>query len=102
MTTREFETLCSELIAECDNIRQSKGVDYTSGDDRLGFFKEIGEEAGVDPKVVLLVLMSKHLVTIRKVLTGQQLMSEGMGSRFADAINYLLLGYGLLMERKAP
>lgn len=101
MNLKSFQSLTNNLIAECKGIQDSKRDEYTNtSDDVLNNFKRVAERAGLKPLQVWLVYFLKHVDSIQNFVKTGHGGSEGIESRFQDAINYLFLGYGLLEEIK--
>lgn len=102
MTRKDFSDLVESTYEECTEIIRAKGVDYTkSSEDALANFKETGKDIGIDPLQVWYIFAQKHWQAIANyVKTGGQSESEPIEGRIHDAINYLLLGKGLIVERR--
>lgn len=103
MTTQEFEASVDSLMQECLTVmNKTKGVDYTSGDDRLTNFKTIGEETGLEPLQVWMVWTGKHWDAIRRAIQKNPRkptkVGEPLRENFKDLIVYAFLGNALLEE----
>lgn len=107
MNSEKLEQLRNELNATCEEVLLSKGKDYAGeGEekDRLANFKMVGELLdmfGVDNSTPLgawAVYYLKHVFAILAYI-GQHTESEPIAMRFADARNYLDLGYALVVEQ---
>jgi hypothetical protein len=88
------------LTQACDEVVERKGRDYTKGSsDRLANFREAGDEAGITPLQAWVVFFNKHIAAIKNYIkTGGQSESEPIMGRFVDAINYLRLGWLLVLD----
>lgn len=102
MTQGEYDVVAGELMAAAREIESSKRPGYTRGDlDVLANFKRAAERAGVTTEQAWAVFFLKHIDAILSIMTKPDLpVSEAAEGRFADAINYLRLGYGIFRERE--
>ena len=99
MTFEEFDKLQQSLFDDIVKIGAGKGREYASSDDRLANFKRLAPECGIKPELVAWVYFRKHLDSISTYLKeGKELSEETIRGRFLDAINYLTLIYGLIVE----
>ena len=101
MTKQEFEETKKYLLDICQQIMDVKQPEYTQKNlDILHNFKSTAESIGIEPMEVWAVFFNKH---IQAILThaGDPYMhqAEPIESRYADAINYLLLGFSILQDR---
>ena len=98
MNLGEFNRLSNDLLETARAIRDSKRKSYAPDVDVLANFKTDGERAKVGALGAWRVHFYKQLSAIESFMDhGHE--SEPIKSRFADAINYLLLGYALLHDR---
>jgi hypothetical protein len=100
MTFAEFNEMLIGMFKEEIDIGKSKGREYglTS---RLANFTRLGDELGIDPKIVLWVYLKKHLDAILSyITTGGKTYSESIDSRVLDARVYLSLFKGLIEEER--
>lgn len=81
----------SSLLAECREIRELKGADYSGDRDPLANFTSGAATFGVPPRVVLGIYLSKHLAAVNAYVKDGHVQSEPIRGRIVDAINYLLL-----------
>lgn len=103
MNQQTFDRVSAELLSEAAAIQAAKRPGYTLGnEDVLKNFKAAAERAGVTPGQAWTVYFLKHIDAIVSVMTRPDLpVSEAPLGRFADAINYLQLGYALWSESNA-
>jgi hypothetical protein len=103
VTQAEYDEVSGELMALAQSIEDSKRPGYTVGAvDVLANFKRTAERAGVDVGQAWAVFFLKHIDAILSIMTRPDLpQAEEPPGRFADAINYLRLGYALLQERES-
>lgn len=67
--------------------------------DVLHNFKTVAQRVGVTPGQVWAVYFLKHIDAITSIMCAPDLpVSEAPIGRFADAVNYLKLGYALHKE----
>jgi hypothetical protein len=102
MRVNEYDDVACSLLADAHEIETSKRPAYTSGSaDVLANFKSIAARTGATPGQVLTVYLLKHIDAITAALCMPDLpQAESVESRFADAVNYLKLGYALVVERE--
>lgn len=100
MQRDEYNRITTDLLALAKGIADSKRPAYTVGShDVLANFKRIGERTNLGPLKAIDVYMLKHIDSVTAYSDGDIDQSEPMEERFADAINYLLLKYALLVEQ---
>lgn len=103
MNNKDFEALVKDTFAECERIMSGKGHEYAGSEDRLANFKRGAVLTGATSLQVALIYLSKHYESIaayvKKDAAGQaQSLSEPIGGRLDDLINYCLLMKGLIHE----
>lgn len=99
MTTEQYDQIAGELLATASRIETEKRPGYTQGnEDCFRNFKEVAKRTGSTPFQVLLTYLLKHIDSICSAGNKSITQAEPMKERFADAINYLKLGYALLEE----
>lgn len=98
MTYEEFDKVFDDLIAECRGMRETKGPEYAGLKDRLANFKQAAAYFGVSPLVVCGIFKNKHDQAIAAFVRGGYKGSEPIRGRIVDAIVYLALLYGLIVE----
>jgi len=104
MTFAEFDKLTESRFDAVRLMRDTKGKEYAGNDqaDRLANFKRSGQRCGVTPIQAWFVLYDKHLGSIENYVKsgGQTFSTENIQSRITDAITYLLLLEGLIMDQR--
>lgn len=102
MKSEQFLELLETMEKEEKEILLCKGKEYARDDykdDVLSNFKRIAKALEVDPIKVWAVYFMKHIDAILNfVNTGRTASDETIKGRFADARNYLALGFGLVWE----
>lgn len=104
MNEEKYNQTVENLRAACSSIVSSKRPGYTSSDnDVLINFKQAARDAGITPLQAWLVLFNKHVSSIKAYVKNPAgVQAEPMIGRFADAINYLELGYALMLDTIVP
>lgn len=104
MKIKDFDKLINETFETCKELMIIKGGEYANGEDRLDNFKKIAANINLTSEEVWRVYLGKHLDAIdtytkdiRNELDRPR--SESILGRFDDAINYLILGKALVIER---
>lgn len=100
-----FEKMVDETIAQMRDLLVVKGGEYAGSEDRLANFKRGAALTGATPMQVLFIYLSKHYDSIatyiRDDATGtERRRSESIRGRVHDAINYLILLEGLIVEKE--
>lgn len=103
MNTKDYDALSKDLGDYAMGIQVAKRPGYTRGDnDVLKNFKDVAARTGLTPGQSWSVYFLKHIDAITSIMTKPHLpISEAPEGRFADAINYLYLGWALLQEEAA-
>lgn len=106
MTPKELHTLVEEDVKALLHLLKTKGEAYSGTQDCLANFKRNAERVGVTPFQIWLVYFNKHIDAITNAIkTNPQYpieATESMDGRIADAINYLFLLKGLLVDQRNP
>lgn len=97
VTLRRLRT---ELLTEAEKITQAKQPGYIMGRaDALSNFKTVAERMGVTPMQAWGIYFLKHVDSISAYAKDPKIpQGEAMIGRFADAINYLCLGWALYQD----
>lgn len=101
MTQKELDVIVKNQFGDCTAILTTKGADYSEGDDRLANFKEGASRLGLPIMKVWGTYFLKHIAAIEAYIRRGDVKSEPIEGRFADAINYLVLGRAIIEEQKA-
>jgi hypothetical protein len=102
MNIAEYDAVAEDLMTLARSIETAKRPGYTVGSvDVLANFKRVSERAGITVEQAWAVYFLKHIDAIVSIMTKPDLpVSEEPPGRFADAINYLKLGFAILRERQ--
>lgn len=100
MTLNEYLVLSDGLEQKAREISDGKRPGYTQGNtDVLHNFKSVAERMGVSPMQVWGVYFLKHIDAISSLAKDPTIpQAEAIEGRFCDAMNYLKLGYALVVE----
>lgn len=100
MNHKKFNELKKYILDNCQNIMNQKQPEYTNeNSDVLHNFKTTAENLGLSPQEVWAVFFYKHVQAILSHAHNPDMhQAEPIQSRYADAINYLYLGYALYLE----
>lgn len=102
MTLEQYNHISRELLVHAACISDAKRPAYTLGsDDCLINFRSVAERMGITPMQAWGVYFNKHIDAINSAAKDPALpQAEAIKGRFADGLNYLLLGYALLTETR--
>jgi hypothetical protein len=102
MTQKELHEIKKRLERYAATIMHTKQPEYTNqNQDVLINFKQTAENLGLEPLEVWAVFFHKHVQSILTHCHNPGMnQAEPIESRFADALNYIYLGYGLLHDCK--
>jgi len=100
MTQSELIIVKKMLNKFASKIMSEKQPEYTNKNkDVLANFKKTAEQLGLQPMEVWGVFFNKHIQAILSHAHNPGMhQAEPIESRYADAINYLYLGFALLKE----
>jgi hypothetical protein len=98
VTADTYERCAEDLLMEARHIVEGKRPAYTNNsDDVLANFRRIAQMTNQTPGQVLAIYMLKHVYAVTTALTNTEVKDpEETIGRFADTINYLLLGWTML------
>lgn len=116
MTNTEFSKAVSDEIDYCKSLLIKKGLEYAfdatssetdlqaawsgiSANDRLASFKKVAALTGTTPKIALLGMMMKHIVSVSDMCMDNNLYTlEKWREKLTDSINYFLILYAMIYE----
>lgn len=100
MTQKEFIETKKYILEKALDIMDAKQPEYTNKSiDVLHNFKSTAESIGITPMEVWAVFFNKHIQAILSHAGDPHMhQAEPIDSRYADAINYLFLGFAMLVE----
>ena len=108
MDLNHFNKLLMEFREQELDLLQSKRAEYADDRDVLRNFKEQAEFSNITPLQIGLVLVFKHIQSIKEAVIERKLNwewetsegREGTKQRIADARNYLLLLAAIIEEEE--
>jgi len=100
MTDQEYDKTKKDLLDLAESIENAKRPGYTGANvDILHNFKSVASRLGLTPLQVWGVYFLKHIDAIQSFSKDPCIpQAEAIAGRFADAVNYLKLGYALVAE----
>lgn len=99
MTSSELSDLYEEIFEKVREVRAAAQVEYARHDDRpFANFERIAEATKISRMKVWEVYFRKHIDGIGAHIEGHTLQREDVRGRLLDAINYLLLLWGMVEE----
>lgn len=100
MTFEEFDKIKARFQELENKISDTKGKEYSNGEDRLANFKRMAKKRNISPIKAAAILLDKHLDAIDFVIDGKKELSESFEQRILDARVYLMLIYALHIENQ--
>jgi len=102
MDNIDFKIQKEKLLDLANEIMSKKQPEYTNQDEDVFYnFKNTAKSLGLEPMEVWAVFFHKHIQAILTHAHNPNMdEAEPIESRYADALNYLFLGYGLIIENK--
>ncbi len=100
MTQKEFQSTKKYILEKALEIMDAKQPEYTNKSiDVLHNFKSTAESIGIKPMEVWAVFFNKHIQAILSHAGDPSMhQAEPIDSRYADALNYLFLGFAMIVE----
>jgi len=99
MKNSEFYALVEKVLDDCVGIMRSKGDVYAGKDqDKFANFNRLAAKLGLNRVKIWMVYFQKHMDAIESFLRGEYGDPEPIEGRIKDAINYLLILYGMIQE----
>lgn len=100
MRREVFVELMDSTYEELKKLNSTKGNDYAGDDDALNNFKTAALRVGLEPTQVWGVYFLKHIAAIETFIKDGNVKSEPIEGRVQDAILYLFLLLGLIVEKE--
>jgi len=100
MNQKEFQETRNYILEKAQDIMDVKQPEYTNKSiDVLNNFKSTAKSIGIQPMEVWAVFFNKHIQAILSHAGDPNMhQAEPIDSRYADALNYLFLGFAMLVE----
>lgn len=101
MHTKDFNDVMQDLFEKCESLLVSKGVEYSTDDDKLHNFKRAASlTPGGRPQDALAGYMLKHTISVYDMVTSERRFSPAAwDEKIVDHINYLILLKALVVEQ---
>jgi len=99
----QFQDRMEQILSVANEIQESKNPAYSGkyGEDVHANFKEIANMLDLDPMQVWAVYFMKHVLALANYAKDPDIeQAEGIEGRFADALNYIRIGYSLDLETR--
>ena len=102
MTQKEFQETRQYILDKAQDIMDAKQPEYTNKSiDVLNNFKQTAKSLNTTPFIVWGTFFNKHIQAILSHAGDQNMhQAEPIDSRYSDALNYLFLGFALLVEHE--
>ena len=100
MTQKEFIETRQYILDKAQDIMDAKQPEYTNKSiDVLNNFKQTAKSLNTTPFIVWGTFFNKHIQAILSHAGDPNMhQAEPIDSRYADALNYLFLGFAMLVE----
>ena len=95
MTRTDFEQCINVLRERADALLTGRRAAYATDEDVLDNFRALADASGLPMGQVWLVLAEKGRRALHKIMRGEEAPGEPPLDRFADALNYILLGWAI-------
>lgn len=104
MKLEQYTQTSEQLLKLASDIENAKRPGYTRGDaDVLANFKDVARRVGLTPMQAWGAYFLKHVDAITSLAKDPSIpQAEAIEGRFADAVNYLKLGFALVAENEKP
>lgn len=104
MTASTFDDILQKRLNSIASVLGAKAKEYASDYDRLHNFKRTAKILDCSPERALIGFFVKHLVSLLDIVDAidppeEPLKPEVVNEKIGDAVNYLILLEGLLIER---
>ena len=102
MEKQEFKKVKKYLLELAENIMSEKQPEYTNKNlDVLNNFKTSAQLVGIGPAEIWAAHFIKHVQSVLSHAHNPGMVpAEPIETRYADLINYLFLGYSLIVEHE--
>ena len=100
MTHQNFDEYQIKLIEKVIGMRDTKGKEYANSESRFANFDRAAAELGLTNIQVAWVYIKKHLDGIASFCRTEKELSESIEGRIVDAIVYLTLIAGMIVEKQ--
>jgi len=102
MTRNEVATEMEKVFEECKELRTAGQAEYARREENaFANFERVGERLKISREKTLLCYLEKHLDGIHAHCDGHESQRESVLGRINDAIVYLCLLRGMVVEKAA-
>lgn len=92
MTSKDFNTMLDNRLADIKKVMASKGAEYAAeSDDRLHNFKVAARMNDTTAAKALWGMMTKHLVSVTDMIAKDEASDYLINEKIGDCINYFIL-----------
>ena len=99
MNSQEFNEIVKQTERLVEKTLIKKQDEYNLDEDRLSFFKHNAQFLGKSPEEALWAMASKHFISLTDMINSKQAFAEEIfDEKIVDAINYLILLKGLVLD----
>lgn len=98
MNIQQMADVMEGLFESCRVLRSSGQKEYAGGDNAFGNFERLALKLQIPREKVLMTYFEKHIDGIYAHINGHISQREPVTGRIKDAIVYLTLLYGMVME----
>lgn len=99
MTQIEMQDVMDTIFERCKGLRRAGQKEYAHDEgDAFRNFNSAAERLGYDRKEILWIFLDKHLSGILSHIKGHTSQREDVTGRIGDAITYLTLLEGMILE----
>ena len=101
MTQDGMAQVMRDIFARCNTFREAGQKEYAHDDDNaFRNFNSAAERLGYDRTEILWIFLDKHLSGILAHIKGHTSQREDVTGRIGDAITYLCLLEGMIVEER--
>lgn len=101
MTKNQIATLMEETFQAMRDLREAGQAEYAhSEENAFANFERIAERTGISRETCLNIFLQKHLDGIAAHINGHTSQREDVSGRIHDALVYLILLKGMLLENQ--
>ena len=105
MTSFNFDTVVEDRVQKIAKILSHKAREYAADEDRFHNFNTAARIDNTYPERALKGMWMKHLVSVFDLIdwaeaASHKITGELIDEKIGDAINYLILLEGMLLQRK--
>lgn len=98
----QLRQIINNTLTQINKLNDTKGREYAGDDDALANFHNRAEQMGITPMQVWGIFYGKHSDAIYAYIRNGKVLSEPIEGRIDDAILYLILLKGLVLEHEHP